>query len=154
MTERELNIALREMARVEGLCDQWYGEWSDDDSIDDCLDRYIRGHDFTISKDWPSLDFIRKNFDIQDLHRHNIYLDEKVDIADADNGYYVFLGNCDAIVWVNGFKATTIFCRHDSHVNVFAADGARVFVRYYDHSDGKCDSDKFSKAIKFDRQKK
>ena len=41
MTDKELNITLREMARMQGLCDQWFSEWGDDDTLDDCLERYI-----------------------------------------------------------------------------------------------------------------
>ena len=144
------------MARRDGLCDQWYGEWKDEDSIDDCLDRFVRGFDFVVKQDFPNLPFCRKHFAdrMDDLHRHNIYMDEKVDIADAENGYYVFIGHCEAEVWVTGFKAVTIFCRHDSKVNVKAFDGARVMVRYYDHSDGECMSDKWSKITKLNRNKK
>ena len=63
MTDKELNITLREMARMQGLCDQWFSEWGDDDTLDDCLERYIRGFDFVQERDWPSLEFIRKHFD-------------------------------------------------------------------------------------------
>jgi len=148
MTERELNISLREMARSAGLCDEWYGEWSDDDTIDMCLDRYVRGFDFAVKNDYPSIDFIRKNFSRDDLHRHNIYIDEDIQISDAENGYYVFLGKCSGDLWVNGFKAVTVFVRHGSRINVGSFDGARVQVRYYDGSDGVCKSDDYSKVMK------
>ena len=112
MTERELNIALREMARSQGLCDQWYSEWSDDDTLDMCLDRYVRGFDFVQENDYPPLDFIRKHFDKKLLHKHNIYLDEEVKIDFAKNGYYVFLGNCTGSITASGFCAVTLYLRH------------------------------------------
>lgn len=149
MTERELNITLREMARSAGLCDQWYSEWKDDDGIDVCLDRFIRGFDFAQKNDYPTLEFIRKNFKLEDLHRHNIYLDEGVVIDDAQNGYYVFLGDCKATLVADGLKAVTVYCRHDSEVNVRAFDGARVFVTYYDNSSGVCKSDDWSKIRQY-----
>ena len=62
MTDRDLNIALREMARKAGLCDKWYEEWKDDDTIDKCLERYVKGYDFAVKNDYPPLDFIRENF--------------------------------------------------------------------------------------------
>ena len=152
MTERELNICLREMAREAGLCDEWYGAWKDDSTIDECLDRYIRGHDFAVKHDWPAVDFIRENFTIHDLHRHNIYLDEGVQV-EAENGYYVFLGDSKATVVADGFKAVTIYCRHDSEVNVRAFNGARVFVTYYDRSSGVCKSDDWSTCKSYDRNR-
>lgn len=153
MTDKELNIALREMARNAGLCDEWFGNWKDEDSIDMCLDRFIRGFDFVVKNDYPNLEFIRKNFNTNDLHRHNIYLDEGVIIDDAQNGYYVFLGDCKAMLVADGFKAVTVYCRHDSEVNVRAMGGARVFVTYYDQSSGVCKSDEWSNVRRYDRQK-
>ena len=153
MTDKELNIVLREMARNAGLCDEWFGKWKDEDTIDMCLDRFIRGFDFVVKNDYPNLEFIRKNFNVNDLHRHNIYLDEGVIIDDAQNGYYVFLGDCKATLVADGFKAVTVYCRHDSEVNVRAMGGARVFITYYDQSSGVCKSDDWSNVRRYDRQK-
>ena len=153
MTEKELNIKLREMAREVGLCDEWYSKWSDDDTIDMCCERFIRGHDFSVKENWPPLDFIRENFNIHDLHRHNIYLDEGIIIDEAQNGYYIFLGDCKATLVADGFKAVTVYCRHDSEVNVRAMNGARVFVTYYDQSSGVCKSDDWSNVRRYDRNK-
>ena len=151
MTDRELSIALREMARVQKkpLCDKWYGQWDDDTDVDGLLDMYVRGFDFVQENDYPPLDFIRRNFKKEDLHRHNIYVDESVVIDDAQNGYYVFLGDTKATVVADGFKAVTVYCRHDSEVNVRAMNGARVFVTFYEQSSGVCKSDEMSKIKKY-----
>lgn len=153
MTDRELNITLREMARAQGLCDEWYNAWGDDDTIDQCLDRAIRGFDFVQGRDYPSLDFIRRNFRDGDLLRHNIYLDKKVYEEVSRSGYYVFLGESIGNVVVDGFVAVTIYCRHDSHINVYARGGARVFVTYYDDSGGECSQDDYSKCRKYIRKR-
>ena len=139
------------MARAKGLCDDWYGKWDDDDTIDMCLDRYIRGFDFALKYEYPTLDFIRKNFRKDDLHRHNIYIDDKVSL-DGDNGYYIFLGNCNATLAVDGLKAVTVYVRHNSEVNVTASNGAKVFVRYYDNSKGECIDDGWSACKKYERK--
>lgn len=149
MTDRELNITLRESARQAGLCNKWYDMWSDDSTIDECLDRYVIGHDFAIVHDWPSLSFIRGNFRLDDLHRHNIYIDESVDIEDCDNGTYVFLGSCDGHVRVTGFKAVTIYLRHRSSIDIDAEEGARVFVRCYERAQSLCRNDEMSKIFKY-----
>lgn len=150
MTDRELNIALREMARSQGLCDKWFDEWTDDSTIDECLDRYVKGFDFSVEKDYPPLEFIRKHFDKELLHKHNIYLDEEVTIL-ADSGYYVFLGKCRAFVTVSGFHVTTIYVRHDSEVDVHTMMNAKAFVTYYDHSHGECDAEHSSNVRKYDK---
>lgn len=153
METRELSIALREMARVQGapLCDKWYSGWKDDTDVDELLDMYVRGFDFACENDYPPLDFIRRNFHMEDLHRHNIYIDESVSLNDVGSGYYIFLGRCRAAMTVSGLKAVTVYCRHDSVVDVLATDGARVFVTYYDASTGRCAGDDFSKVKTFKR---
>lgn len=154
MTDRELNIALREMARAQGLCDMWYREWTDDSTLDECLERYIRGFDFVLENDYPPLDFIRQNFSRELLHKHNIYLDEKVVINNAKSGFYVFLGDCKGMFVAKNFCAATLYIRNDSVIDVTALGGARVFVRYYDDSGGDTTTDAFSKIIKHNRLKK
>lgn len=148
MTDREICIAAREMARQSGACDHVLSKWSDDADIDELLDLYIRTFDFATEKDFPPLEFMSRNLRTEDLHRHNIYLNEEVQIADAENGYYVFLGRCTGTLWVNGLKAVTVLVRHDSVINVEAFDGARVQVRYFDSSDGVCKSDSYSRVKK------
>lgn len=151
MTDRELNITLREMARSEGLCDEWYGAWKDDDTIDECLDRYVRGFDFAVKNDWPSLKFVRKNFRDEDLLRHHIFLDKAGDYEADGSGYFVFLGESKATLTVSGFVAVTVYCRHHSEVDVKALEGARVFVTYYEDSRGDCRMDNWSRIKRYVR---
>lgn len=154
MTDRELNITLREMARMQGLCDQWYSEWGDNDTLDDCLERYIRGFDFVQERDWPPLEFIRKHFDKELLHKHNIYLDEEVRIDHAYSGFYVFLGDCTGYIAVDGFCAATIYLRHNSNIRVTSVGAARVFLHYFDKSDGTTCLIGGGRIRKYDKRKK
>lgn len=135
MEGKELSIVLRELARSQkvGLCDGWYSSWRDDTDIDTLLDMFVRGQDFCIENDYPSLSFIRDHFSAEDLHRHHIYVDESADLT-AENGYYIFLGRCSARLVASGFMAVSVYCRHDSTVDVSASLGARVFVSSYDRS--------------------
>lgn len=153
MTERELSIALREMARVQQkpLCDEWYGEWADDTNVDSLLDKYVRGFDFVVENDYPPLTFIREHFDRETLRSHHIFVDTEEEIDDCASGIYVFLGNCRVRMNVDGIKAVTVYVRHESDVEVFASSGAKVFVTYYDKSHGKCESDGWSKCRRYDR---
>lgn len=151
----ELNLILRNKAIEFGLCNDWQTKiWNKVLSYQDLIAIYIRGFDFSVDNDWIDYEFIKKVFPIEELHKGNIYLDEKVNITDGGNGYYVFLGNCEAEVSIDGIKATTIYVRHQSHVNVNASGGAKVFVTYYDQSKGKCRSDGWSACKKYDRRKK
>lgn len=141
MTDREKNITLREMARANGLCDKWYGEWGDDSTIEECIDRFVRGFDFYVNTNFVTLDFIRNNFDKELLHKHHIYLDEEVDLEADGHGYYIFLGKCTGKFVVDGLWAVTAYLRHDSDLVICSEDGARVFVTTYDNAKADCRQD-------------
>lgn len=151
MNERDLNILLREMARTAGLCDKWYEEWEDDDSVDKCLDRYVRGFDFCVKNDFPNLSFIRKYFIKDELHRHGIYLDEDLDIS-VGHGTFILLGSCAGNIHVDNFAATTLYLRHDSKVHIDYEPFSQVFITLYDNSDCDVMRDKYSIKI-FNRKK-
>lgn len=146
-----LSVTLREMAREHGLCDEWYEEWQDDTDIDALLDKYIRGYDFCIKHGYPSLDFCRNNFDVDDLHRHNIYLDEAVGIDAKDSGYFIFIGNCSGVLHVDGLRVATVYVRHNSRITVKSTGGAIVFVRCYENADATIVKDAISKGFKYNR---
>ena len=141
MTDREKNITLREMARAHGLCDKWYNEWSDDSTLDECLDRFVRGFDFYVNTDFIPLDFARKNLDKELLHKHHIYIDEDVNLEADSHGYYIFLGKCKGKFVVDGLWAVTVYVRHDSDIEIHSSNGARVFVTLYDDSMADCHQD-------------
>lgn len=139
MNEKELSVVLREMARTQKkpLCDEWYGEWKDNCGVDILLNKYVRGLDFCIENDYPSLEFVRKNFNKEDLHRHHIYLDEEVSV-NAENGTYVFLGNCTGTMTAGGYSVVSCYVRHDSKITIAASFLSRVFVSLYER--GECDT--------------
>lgn len=149
MTDREMNIALREMARQTGACSPILEGWSDEDTVDALAERYIKTLDFATGRDFPPLDFIRKHFRLEDLHRHNIYLDEKVDIEDAKNGIYVFLGACTGRIVFREYGVGTLYLRHETRLQVVSEDVSKVFVRLYELSDCDC----LSNVRVYDRRK-
>lgn len=137
MEGKELSVTLRTMAREqkEPLCDKWFGEWEDDSDIDSLLDKYVEGIDFTITNDYPPLDFIRKNFKKEDLHRHNIYIDEEVNLVESNSGVWVLLGKCTGRITFDGWAVANVYVRHESVVRVDAEDLSRVFVNMCDNAE-------------------
>lgn len=154
MEQKELSIVLRELARSQkvGLCDEWYSEWADDSDLDALLDKFVRGQDFCIVNDYPSLPFVRDHLlRYRDaLHRHHIYVDESVDLV-AVSGTYIFLGRCTGRIEVSGLVAVSLYCRHDSELEVSALHGSRVFVSVYDRSRVDCRCDDMSHLRRYPR---
>ena len=156
MEQKELSIALREMAckQPTPLCTEWTEQWKDNSNIDVLLDKYISGLDFCIKNDYPPLDFCRENFDKEDLHRHNIYLDDEIDIKNANSGTWVFIGDCEGTIRFKDFSVGTIYIRHTSNINVVCEDMAKVFVSLYDDGNAELDPMDYSVAKLYDRRKK
>ena len=156
MEGRELSVVLRELARNQGnpLCDMWYGRWKDDTDLDGLLDMYIRGHDFCIENDYPTLDFIRNNFDRDELRKRNIILDCKGEEISGMNGTWIFLGDCDCSIRFKGLKAADIYIHHQSNVKVIAEDGSILFITLCDQSDVVLQADDWSRVRKYDKRKK
>ena len=156
MEQKELSIALREMACCQKtpLCAEWTKAWKDNTNIDGLLDKYIKGIDFCIKNDYPPLDFCRENFEKEDLHRHNIYLDEYVEIADASSGVWVFVGDCEGEITFRDFSVGTIYLRHGSKIKVRTLGMSKVFVSLYDESEVEVEKLEYSTIKLYDRHNK
>lgn len=126
---------LRNLARKAGLCDKWFSEWSDNESDDALLERYIKGIDFCILHDYPSLPIIRSTFDEDTLRRHNIYLDAKSVTVNSPQPVSVFLGASKANVMASAYSVSDIYVRHNSKLRIHARDHAIVAVTVYDNSE-------------------
>lgn len=131
------------MARANGLCDEWYGQWSDDSTIEESIERFVNGFDFYLKTNFVSLEMI-ESIDRELLHKHHIYVNEDVDVKATESGYYIFLGNCKGTLDVYGLLAVTVYVRHDCDVDVKAGGGSKVFVTYYDDAKGDCTTDGWS----------
>ena len=58
----ELADQLKQDGVAKGLCRLWRGKLKAGMSIESMIQLYIRGIDFCISEDYPTLEFIRANF--------------------------------------------------------------------------------------------
>lgn len=58
----KLNTDLRDHAVSYGLCQQWQNDWQDNKNQQELIDMYIRGIDFCIEHDYPTVDYIKNNF--------------------------------------------------------------------------------------------
>ena len=128
----KLNTELRQQAVDFGLCDKWRGGWKSDKSQQELIDMWKKGIDFAIIHDYPSIDFIKANFDRKLLNRNLIFVDEPIEIKNAPSGIYVINGECSGTLWFNSWAAATVYVRHNSNVRIIADDFAKVFVRLYD----------------------
>ncbi len=157
MNGKELSIVLRELAcsQKTPLCAEWTEAWKDNSSLDELLEKYVRGFDFCVKNDYPTLEFSRKEFtekrDV--LHKHHIFLDEEVNI-EAESGTYIFVGDCSGTITFKNFTVGTVYLRHNTKLTVKADDFAKVFVTMYDNSQCETEKDMYAFCRVFNRRRK
>ena len=104
-----LNSELRGHAVSYGLCTQWQGDWQNNKSQQELIGMYIRGIDFCIEHDYPTVEYIKGNFDRSLLHQKHIFVEEPV--TGANNGAYVLSGKCSGKFSFSKFTAATLHLR-------------------------------------------
>jgi hypothetical protein len=127
-----LSETLKQQAVSLGLCKPWTEAWADNSDQQELIDKFVKGIDFCLERDWPSTEFIKANFDRKLLNRNLIFVDEPIEIKNAPSGIYVINGECSGTLWFNSWAAATVYVRHNSNVRIIADDFAKVFVRLYD----------------------
>lgn len=131
MEEKKLNETLREQARGFGLCDKWYDGWDRRSSEQELIDKYLKGIDFCIKHDYPTLSFIKENFNHKRLLMNGIFVDESVDTSNVQT--LVLLGNSSGVSRYDGLHVGNIYLRHTSQLTVEASDSAKVFIEAWEN---------------------
>ncbi len=129
-----LSETLKQQAVDLGLCRPWTEAWGDCDQ-QELIDKYKKGIDFCIDKQYPSNEFIKANFDRDLLNANLIFVDEHIRLDDAPSGIYILNGECSGSIRFAPWTAATVYVRHKSNVTIIADDFAKVFVRVYDEAD-------------------
>lgn len=131
---RELSIELRDMARTDGLCDEWFGAWSEDCSDEELFDKYKRGIDFAIEHDYPSNKYILTHWDRETLRRNGIYVNDKVEEDAGGSGTFVVNGDSEVTMRFDAYDAADIYVRHHSVLYLDASYMAKVRINLYDEA--------------------
>ena len=155
MDIREINKVLREKAIQAGLCNDWQERvWNRDLTMTELLTIYKRGIDFSLKQEWFDYDFIKREFPIEELHEANIYIDEEVNIKEAESGTWVFLGKCHGSICFDDFTVGNIYLRHDTRMKVISKYMAKVFVAQYDNAEAEVHSRDGGIIKQYDRRNK
>lgn len=125
-----MNISedLKNQAISLGLCQEWTDEWGTPDK-DELCDKYVRGIDFAIEHNYPSLEEMKANFDGV-MQKHGIYVSENIDLVNPP--LVIANGSCTGHACYDKFSVGRMYVRHDSVVTVYAGGSAKVFISLYD----------------------
>ena len=131
----DLNERLKSEAREKGLCDMWFENWGNPDK-QGLIEKALHGMNFLCEHDFPSLDFIKMNFDAGQLRDNNFFIDEEVHRRNM--GRVVALnGRCSVMLLYDGYSVADIYIRHDCDVVIDVNGCAKVFVTVYDRANVK-----------------
>lgn len=146
-----LSETLKQQAVDLGLCRPWTEAWGDCDQ-QELIDKYKKGIDFCIDKQYPSNEFIKANFDRALLNANLIFVDEHIRLDDAPSGIYILNGECSGSIRFAPWTAATVYVRHTSNVRIIAGDFAKVFVRLYDEAEVKTEAEESVVVRVYDRR--
>lgn len=149
----KLNEELRTQAIKNGLCAAWRHSWESDKTQQELIDMYVKGIDFSLLHDWPSVNFIKANFDRELLNRNLLFVDEDIDLDNAPSGVYVLNGECSGIIRLAPWAVATLYLRHNTNIRIIAGDFARVFVRLYDNADATVNAGESTVVKVYDRRR-
>ena len=142
MKQENLSDICKTEAISLGLCSQWAEEWEDNSTKDVLIDKYLRGIDFCLKHNFPSVDFIKEKFGEAASNR-GIFCDQS--IVRRNDKMLVLLGNCTCSLVMDG-RIGEVYIRHGSELTLTAQNGAKVWINALDFSKVKIKTDEQSKV--------
>lgn len=127
----ELQEKLKQEAIALGLCRQWQDDWGTP-SVNDLCDKFIRGIDFCIKHDWPSVDEIKSSFTSDELSLNGIFVTGHHTCREKK--CIVVMGDANVTVDVDDYGVCDIYVRHGATVCLNLGRKSWTYVSMYDDS--------------------
>lgn len=116
----------------KGLCRLWQRKLHNGLSTEELVKLYIKGIDFCISENYPTLDFLRENFKGKS-EPFGVFIDDELPPMKNEPDV-VLNGACKAMLEYDGYSVSRLYVRHDSEVAVNVSDHANVSIDLFDHA--------------------
>jgi hypothetical protein len=126
-----ISSELAKQAKIKGICQEWYLILKNEKDIDSLLDMYIKGLDFCLSNNYPSNDYISKNFKGK-MESHGIHLNEFLDIVNERK--VIALGKTTGTVKIKDYEVSEIFVKNNSELTIMASGNSFVMIDIFDDS--------------------
>lgn len=130
--KKNLSEEMKEKAVSLGLCAQWTSEWERNSSIDEMVEKFVKGIDFCIAKNWPTVDIIKRYFG-EAGHKRGVYADENVSLKNPK--MLILNGECVANIEYEWMDSGEIYVRHNSSLHLKAKGLSRVFVNLHNDAE-------------------
>lgn len=128
-TYMEMIEMLRADGAAKGLCREWQGKLRPGVSMERLVRLFVRGIDFCVKNDFPTLDFMRMYFKGK-CEAYGAYVDG---VCERRNAPAVVLnGNCVARLTYDGYAVSRVVVRHRSDASVTVYGCANVTIDVFD----------------------
>ena len=128
----ELVEQLRKDGTEKGLCLLWQRKLRGNLDTEALVKLYIKGIDFCICEDYPTLDFLRAHFKGV-CEPFGVYVDEDMPTL-ANKADLVLNGACRGMLEYDGYSVSRLYMRHTSETAVNVSDHAILTIDVFDHS--------------------
>nr|UWG79371.1 MAG: hypothetical protein [Bacteriophage sp.]DAP58062.1 MAG TPA: hypothetical protein [Caudoviricetes sp.] len=128
----ELVQQLKKDGIDKGLCRLWQMKLKQGLTYKDLIGLYIRGIDFCIKGDYPTLDFIREHFKGK-CEPYGVFVDDDLEQSNLPN--IVLNGKCRAFLDYDGYSVSNIYARDSTKCSVNISDYAIVTIDAFDNAE-------------------
>ena len=116
----------------KGLCRLWQRKLHNGLSTEELVKLYIKGIDFCISENYPTLDFLRENFKGKS-EPFGVFIDDELPPMKNEPDV-VLNGACKAMLEYDDFSVSRLYMRHDSEAAVIVSNNAIVTIDLFDNA--------------------
>lgn len=128
----ELVEQLRKDGTEKGLCRLWQMKLRGNLDTEALVKLYIKGIDFCICEDYPTLDFLRTHFN-GNSEPYGVYIDEDMPTL-ANKPDLVLNGACRGMLEYGEYSVSRLYVRHTSEIAVNVSDHAILTIDLFDNS--------------------
>lgn len=128
----ELVEQLRKDGTEKGLCRLWQMKLRGNLDTEALVKLYIKGIDFCICEDYPTLDFLRTHFN-GNSEPYGVYIDEDMPTL-ANKADLVLNGACRGMLEYGEYSVSRLYVRHTSEIAVNVSDHAILTIDVFDHA--------------------
>lgn len=117
----------------KGLCEDWQNKLTKASGIKRLSELFIRGIDFCISEDFPTLEFLRNNFKGK-CEKHGIFIDHEIKY-EQNIPQMALNGSCNAKLLYDQYNVSLLYVRHESKAKIVVKDHAVLTIDIFDNAE-------------------
>lgn len=127
----ELTQQLKKDGIAKGLCRMWQMKLVGELDMKRLIELYIKGIDFCISEDYPTLEFLRERVKGK-CEPYGVFVDDETELVNPKD--VVLNGVSKAMLEYDGYTVANLYIRHTSVAALVVSDHAIVTVDAFDTS--------------------